>query len=110
MDTYHVVLYVHLLALFLGIGAGSVLLACLFQLRAARTVEQAVPWGILSGKVARLFPVAIVGLFLTGAYMTHKLWTWDTGWIDVAIAGLVAARRPGWRASPSTPRRSSRRR
>jgi hypothetical protein len=89
MDTYHLVLYIHLLALFLGIGAGSVLLACLFQLRAARTVEQAVPWGILSGKVARLFPVAIVGLFLTGAYMTHKLWTWDTGWIDVAIAGLV---------------------
>ena len=89
MDAYHVVLYIHLLALFIGIGAGSVLLTCLFQLRAARTVEQAVPWGIVSGKVARLFPVAILGLFLTGAYMTHKLWTWSTGWIDVAIVGLV---------------------
>ena len=89
MDTYHVVLYLHLLALFIGIGAGSVLLTRLFQLRAARTVEQAVPWGIVSGNVARLFPVAIVGLFLTGAYMTHKFWTWGTGWIDVAIAGLV---------------------
>jgi hypothetical protein len=83
------VLYIHLLALLLGIGAGSVLLTCLFQLRAAGTVEQAVPWGIVSGKVARLFPVAILGLFLTGAYMTHKLWTWNTAWIDVAIAGLV---------------------
>jgi hypothetical protein len=89
MDTYRVVLYIHLLALLLGIGAGSVLLTCLFQLRAAGTVEQAVPWGVVSGKVARLFPVAILGLFLTGAYMTHKLWTWDTAWIDVAIAGLV---------------------
>ena len=89
MDTYRVVLYIHLLALLLGIGAGSVLLTCLFQLRAAGTVEQAVPWGIVSGKVARLFPVAILGLFLTGAYMTHKLWTWNTAWIDVAIAGLV---------------------
>jgi len=89
MDTYHVVLYLHLIALFIGIGAGSVLLACLFQLRAARTVEQAVPWGMLSGKVARLFPVAILGLFLTGAYMTHKFWTWGTSWIVVAIAGLV---------------------
>jgi hypothetical protein len=89
MDTYHVVLYLHLIALFIGIGAGSVLLACLFQLRAARTVEQAVPWGIMSGKVARLFPVAILGLFLTGAYMTHKIWTWGTSWIVVAIAGLV---------------------
>lgn len=89
MDTYHVVLYLHLLSLFIGIGAGSVLLACLFQLRAARAVEQAVPLGIVSGKVARLFPVAILGLFATGAYMTSKVWTWDTGWIDVAIAGLV---------------------
>jgi hypothetical protein len=89
MNRYHYVLYVHLLALFVGIGAGSVLLTCLFQLRAARTLEQAVPWGIVSGKVARLFPVAIVGLFLTGAYMTHKFWTWSTPWIVVAIAGLV---------------------
>jgi hypothetical protein len=89
LDTYHVVLYVHLLALFVGIGAGAVLLTCLFQLRAARTVEQAVPWGVVSGKVAKLFPVAIVGLFLTGAYMTHKFWTWGTSWIVLAIVGLV---------------------
>lgn len=89
MDTYHVVLYLHLLSLFIGIGAGSVLLTCLFQLKAARTVEQAVPWGIVSGKVARLFPVAILGLFLTGAYMTHKFWTWGTPWIVIAIVGLA---------------------
>jgi hypothetical protein len=89
MNTYHYVLYVHLLALFIGIGAGSVLLTCLFQLRAARTVEAAVPWGMVSGKVAKLFPVAILGLFLTGAYMTHKFWTWSTPWIDVAIGALV---------------------
>jgi len=89
LNTYHYVLYVHLLSLFLGIGAGSVLLTCLFQLRAAGTVEQAVPWGIVSGKVARLFPVAILGLFGTGAYMTSKFWTWGTPWIDVGIAGLV---------------------
>jgi hypothetical protein len=89
LDTYHVVLYLHLLSLFIGIGAGSVLLTCLFQLKAARTVEQAVPWGIVSAKVARLFPVAILGLFLTGAYMTHKFWTWGTPWIVIAILGLV---------------------
>lgn len=89
MDTYHVVLYVHLLALFVGIGAGSVLLACLFQLRAAQTVEQAAPWGMLAGKVEKAFPIAVVGLFATGAYMTSHLWTWGTGWIDVSIAGLA---------------------
>jgi hypothetical protein len=89
LNTYHYVLYVHLLSLLLGMGAGAVLLTCLFQLRAARTVEQAVPWGMVSGKVARLFPVAILGLFGTGAYMTSNLWTWSTPWIVVGIAALV---------------------
>jgi hypothetical protein len=92
LNTYHYVLYVHLLSLFVGIGAGSVLLACLLQLRAARTVEQAAPWGIMAGKVGKLFPVAIIGLFATGAYMTSTSvspWSWSTRWIDVAIAALV---------------------
>ena len=98
MNTYHYVLYVHLLSLLVGIGAGSVLLACLFQLRAARTVEQAVPWGIVSGKVARLFPVAILGLYGSGAYLTSETtfpWSWSTRWVDVAIAGLAVVTAQG---------------
>jgi hypothetical protein len=89
LDTYHVVLYIHLLALFVGIGAGAVLLVCLFQLRAAQTLADAVPWGRVAGKTGRMFPIAILGLFGTGAYMTTDVWTWSTRWIDVSIAGLV---------------------
>jgi hypothetical protein len=89
LDTYHVVLYVHLLALFIGIGAGSVLLVCLFQLRAAQTLADAAPWGAVAGKTGRMFPIAILGLFGSGAYMTTDVWTWSTGWIDVSIAGVV---------------------
>jgi hypothetical protein len=89
LDTYHVVLYIHLLALFVGIGAGAVLLVCLFQLRAAQTLADALPWGRVAGKTGRMFPIAILGLFGTGAYMTTDVWTWSTRWIDVSIAGLV---------------------
>jgi hypothetical protein len=89
VDTYHVVLYIHLLALFVGIGAGSVLLVCLLQLRSAQTLADAVPWGRVAGKTGRAFPIAILGLFGTGAYMTTDVWTWSTRWIDVSIAGLV---------------------
>ncbi len=92
MNTYHYVLYLHLLSLFVGIGAGSVILACLLQLRSARTVEQAAPWGMMAGKAGKLFPIAIIGLFATGAYMTSTStspWSWSTRWIDVAIAALV---------------------
>jgi hypothetical protein len=89
LDTYHVVLYIHLLALFVGVGAAGVLLVCLFQLRSAQTVSDAAPWGGVAGKTGRFFPIAILGLFGSGAYMTSDVWTWNTGWIDVGIAGLV---------------------
>jgi hypothetical protein len=89
LDTYHVVLYVHLLAVFIGVSAASVLMVCLFQLKAAKTLADAVPWGAVAGKTERAFPVAILGLFGTGAYMTSDIWTWSTTWIDVSIAGLV---------------------
>ncbi len=67
-------------------------LVCLLQLRAARTVEQAAPWGMMAGKLGKFFPVAIIGLFATGAYMTSTSvspWSWSTRWIDVAIVALV---------------------
>jgi hypothetical protein len=98
LDTYHVVLYLHLLSLFVGIGAAAILSACLFGLRASRTVDQAVPWGVMAGRAEKGFPIAILGLFATGAYMTSDVWTWSTGWIEVSIAGLliVSLQGPLW--------------
>lgn len=89
MNAYDVVLYLHLLSLFIGIGAGTVLVVCLFQLRAAQTLEQAVPWGTVAGKTGKFFPIAIVGLFASGAYMASDAWTWGTSWIDMGIVALV---------------------
>ena len=89
MDAYRTVLFLHLLALFVGIGAAAILCLSLFRLRAASTAADALPWSVLAGKTERAFPAAILGLFITGAYMTSDVWTWDTGWIDVAIVALV---------------------
>ncbi|HSX21937.1 MAG TPA: hypothetical protein VLE97_04085 [Gaiellaceae bacterium] len=89
MDTYHVVLFLHFLALFIGFGAATVIGLCLFHLRAARTVADAAPWGMLAGKTEKVFPVAVLGLFGTGAYMTSDVWTWSTRWIDVGIVVVV---------------------
>src|SRR3954453_9235892 len=89
MDTYRTVLYLHLLSLVIGIGAGAVLVVCLYHLKAAQTLADALPWGVVAGKTEKAFPVAIVGLFLTGAYMTSDVWSWDTGWIVVALVGLA---------------------
>jgi hypothetical protein len=89
MDTYRTVLYLHVLSLLLGISAAAVVGVSLFRLRSAQTLADALPWGMLAGKTERLFPVAIIGLFATGAYMTNDVWTWSTRWIDVSIVALV---------------------
>ena len=47
---------------------------------------------MMAGKMGKLFPVAIIGLFASGAYMTSTSvspWSWSTRWIDVGIAALV---------------------
>ena len=89
MDTYRTVLYLHVLSLLVGIGAATVVGVCLFRLRAAQTLADALPWGMLASKAERAFPVAILGLFSTGAYLTSDAWTWSTPWIDVSIVALV---------------------
>jgi hypothetical protein len=89
MDTYRTVLYLHVLSLLLGIGAATVVGVCLFRLRSAQTLADALPWGMLAGKTERVFPVAILGLFSTGAYMTSDVWTWSTRWIVVSIVALA---------------------
>ncbi len=89
MDTYHVVLYIHLLSLLVGFSAGIVEAVCLLKLRGAETLEAALPWGQLAGQIEKAFPVAIVGLYGSGAYMTHHLWSWSNAWIVIPIVGLA---------------------
>ena len=89
MDTYHVVLYIHFLSLLVGFSAGMIETVCLFRLRAADTLEAAAPWGQLAGQIEKAFPVAILGLFGSGAYMTSDVWTWGTSWIVLPIIGLA---------------------
>jgi hypothetical protein len=89
VDTYTVVIYLHLLSLFVGVGAAGIVGVCMFRLRAAQSLTDAVPWGMLAGQTEKAFPVAILGLFGSGAYLTSDRWTWSPGWIQVSVAGLV---------------------
>jgi hypothetical protein len=89
LDTYRTFLYLHLISLAIGIGAGAVLVVCLYHLKAAQTLAEVAPWAAVAGKTEKVFPIAILGLFLTGAYMTHDVWTWGTGWIVSSLAGLI---------------------
>jgi hypothetical protein len=89
VNTYNVVLFLHILSLLVGVTAGAIEVICLFRLRAAQTLADAAPWGQLAGQIEKAFPVAILGLFGTGAYMTSDVWGWNTSWIVLPIVGLA---------------------
>jgi hypothetical protein len=89
MDTYRAMLFLHIVSLAIGLCAATLLALSLFRLRDARTLDDAAPWGAFAHNAEKAFPVAILGLFATGAYMTSNLWSWTTGWILVSLVGLV---------------------
>ncbi|HEX5467964.1 MAG TPA: hypothetical protein VFW80_02835 [Gaiellaceae bacterium] len=89
MNTYSIVLYIHLLALLLAITAATLVTYASLQLRAATTPPDVGRWGGLIERVVPAFPIAALTLFGSGAYMTQDAWTWSTPWIDAAIAGLA---------------------
>ena len=89
MDTYHVVLYIHILSLLVGFSAGIVEVICLLKLRAAETLEAAGPWGMLAGQIEKAFPVAIAGLYGSGIYLTQHFWSFSTSWVVIPIVGLA---------------------
>lgn len=89
MDAYHVVLYIHFLALLVGFSAGTVMAVCLLKLRRADTLEQAVAWGQLAGQIEKAFPIAVVGLYGSGIYMTHHFWSFSDSWVVIPIVGLA---------------------
>jgi hypothetical protein len=90
MDTYRTMLFLHIVSLAIGLSAGTVLVLSLFRLRSATTLADAAPWGVLAGHTEKAFPVAILGLFATGAYMTSDVWSWTTSWILVSFIGLAS--------------------
>ena len=107
MDTYHVVLYLHLLSLFVLVGGITLVGVCYARLRAAASLIEATPWATLADQTGWVFPPAILGLLATGAYLTNDMWTWGTPWIAVSVAGLVLVTLQGPLVAGRAPRRSS---
>lgn len=86
---YDIALYLHFLSLFGLIGAITMVGLCYFRLRAAESFGEAAQWAGLAERVGWAFPVAILGLVASGAYLTTERWTWSSPWIVVSIAGLI---------------------
>lgn len=88
MHPYTLALFFHLLSLLLAVAAMALALYGALWLREASHAAEAFGWLRLVERVVPLFPVAVVGLLGTGAYMTHARWGWSLPWIEAALAGL----------------------
>ena len=89
MDVYNLALFVHISALLAAIAASALSHFAESRMRAAQTVGELRQWGALAASVGRVFPLALLTLVASGAYMVSNAWAWNDGWIDVAIGGVV---------------------
>ena len=86
---YLIILFVHLCALLAAIGAGSIAHLAQARMAGAATPAEARSWARLLKKLAPVFPVALLGLLLSGAYLVHDRWTWHLGWVDAGLVGIA---------------------
>jgi hypothetical protein len=86
---YSIALFLHLISL-LAAGAGAALAGyAALHLRAATSPADVARWGMMIGRVVRVFPPATLGLLSSGAYMTQAAWSWSTPWIVAGVVGLA---------------------
>lgn len=90
MDWYHLALFVHLSALLAAMGASGLAHFSEMRLRAARLNGELRDWARLANRLARVFPVALLTLVASGAFMLAHAWSWRAGWVDAALGGMVA--------------------
>lgn len=86
---YHLALFLHILGAFGLVAAMTFEVIGLQGLQRARTREDALTWLGVGRVVQRLGPASLGLILVMGLYMTATNWGW-TGWIVVALAGLVA--------------------
>ena len=87
---YPLAKYVHLFALFVAAGVTAVTKLAAGRRMRARTVGEALDWHNVLLSAAKLFPICLVVLAITGGYMLSVLHvSMSTGFIVAGVFGLV---------------------
>jgi hypothetical protein len=89
VNTYAIVLFLHLAALLAAIGTAGIAHFAEARLRVAETVAVVRGWAALLNRVAPVFPLALLVLLASGAYLVHHDWTWSRGWIEIGLVGVA---------------------
>ena len=91
MDSYHIALFVHLVALIVAAGVTAVTKLAAARRVRARTVGELLEWHGVLMSAARFFPVCLAVFTASGAYMlgvTHAA-MWSTPYVVAGLTGVV---------------------
>jgi hypothetical protein len=86
---YSIALFFHLVSLLAAGAAAALAGYAALRVRGATSPGEVARWGMMIGKVVRVFPLTTVGLLGSGAYMTQTAWSWSTPWIVAGLVGLA---------------------
>jgi hypothetical protein len=91
MDSYHIALFLHLLALVVAAGASAVTKLAAARRARARTVGDMLEWHGVIAATSRLFPICIVVFLVTGSYMlaVARVHAWSTGFVVAGMLGIA---------------------
>jgi hypothetical protein len=89
VSSYAFALVVHLFALIAAFGAAAVLHVAMIEVRTAQTAGDALRRLAVAHKASRVFPVAMLALVASGAWMVHRSWSWTSGFVVAGLAGVV---------------------
>jgi len=89
--SYRIGLFIHLCALVAAVVASALAhFGSTKQARATRLTD-ARQWHAMVSRAELTFPIAIITLVASGAYMIYAdgVWSWRTGWIIAGLTGAV---------------------
>ncbi len=91
MTGYQVALFIHFLALLAAVAAATLVHFTDGRRARARTVQEMLEWHNLLQASAKVFPVSIVLLVLSGSYMivAGALRAWSSGFVIGGLTGVV---------------------
>ena len=90
MDLYPLAKYVHLVALFVAAGVTAVTKLAAGRRMRARTVGEALDWHNVLMSAAKLFPICLLVLAITGGYMLSVLHvSMSSGFIVAGVFAIV---------------------
>src|SRR5437764_13081713 len=88
MDAYRLALFLHLVALLAAISTGAILHQAQWRLLVADSPAAMRPSAMLLKRLKPVFPLALLVLVATGAYMAHNSLSWSHRWVESAPVAL----------------------